>query len=82
VEESIRGLLAELKDTRDWEDTIFRWACALARTVAERLFTAVDDELATREDGWHSEGKRAHTVVTRFGPVRVRRRLYQDGQGQ
>ena len=82
MEESIRGLLAELKDTRDWEDTIFRWACALARTVAERLFTAVDDELATREDGWHSEGKRAHTVVTRFGPVRVRRRLYQDGQGQ
>jgi hypothetical protein len=36
---------------------------------------------AQRPAGWQSKGWRERTVVTRFGDVRVRRRLYQDAQG-
>ena len=83
MEDSIRQLMGELKEAHDWEGPIFRWACGVARALTERLLGELDAALAEeREAGWVIEGMRTHTIATRFGELRVKRRLYRDEQGQ
>ena len=68
MEESRRQVVTELKEVRDWEGAIVRWACGLARALAERLLGEVDAALAEeREAGWVIEGMRTHTIATRSG---------------
>lgn len=75
---SVDGLLSLLNAGEDWEATIFEAACAGAREHAQRLLEALDEVLAAKREGdLVIEGFRSRTVLTRFGPVRVRRRLYR-----
>ncbi|MDM7999470.1 MAG: ISLre2 family transposase [Dehalococcoidia bacterium] len=81
--DSIEGLAAILKaGVGRWEEVIFRWACDLAKAVAEHLLQKTDDDLMkSREAGLSVEGFRERWVTTLFGDVRIKRRLYSDGKG-
>ena len=66
----------------DWEEQSYREGCAYAREQAKRRLQTLDDELLDcKPKGLNVEGFRNRTVVTRFGEVVVRRRMYRDGDG-
>ena len=67
----------------DWEEQSYREGCAYARVQAKRSLQTLDDELLDCKPlGFKVEGFRNRTVVTRFGEVVVRRRMYSDGEGK
>ncbi len=79
---SIEHLVANL-NTGDWESEIMEWARAEARDRALRLLEWKDEELAKhREPGLVVVGFRKRRVVTMFGDMVIRRRLYRDRQGK
>ena len=66
----------------DWEEQSYLEGCAYAREQARRRLKTLDDELlGCKPRGLRVEGFRERTLVTRFGEVVVRRRLYNDGCG-
>jgi hypothetical protein len=71
-----------LEEARGWEGKVFRRVCAQGRREAvvylERLEEALFEQ---RSAGWAVVGFRERTVVTRFGEVCIRRRLYRDESG-
>ena len=67
----------------DWEEESYRRGCAYARELAERRLEALDDELMqSRPKGLILVGFRDKTLVTRFGDVTIRRRVYTDSDGK
>jgi len=78
VDESVANdLLSVLGAGEDWESVVFEATCAGARELAGQLLALIDDALYERRDpGWRVEGYRTRVVLTRMGPVSVRRRLY------
>lgn len=65
----------------DWESQIEEQMWATAREAAVRLLERRDEELAKRrEPGLAVVGFRERRVVTRFGDITIRRRLYRDRQ--
>ena len=65
----------------DWEEQSYLEGCAYAREQARRRLKALDDELlGCKPEGLRVEGFRERTLVTRFGEVMVRRRMYSDGK--
>ena len=67
----------------DWEEECYREGCAYAREQARLRLNALDDELLSdKPTGWTVLGFRERTLVTRFGDVVVRRRMYRDDAGQ
>jgi hypothetical protein len=69
-------------EAESWEDTCYRLGCARARQEAEERLRALEQKLdQQRPREWQVEGWRERTVVTRFGEIRVRRRLYCDPGG-
>jgi len=75
--------LFESGEASAWEERIFQTACAWGKALAEALLQSWDDKLLEQKPaGWRVEGFRERTVMTRFGEVRIRRRLYRDEQGQ
>ena len=67
----------------DWEEECYREGCAYARAQAKYRLSALDDELlGDKPTGWTVLGFRERTLVTRFGDVVVRRRMYRDDAGQ
>jgi hypothetical protein len=81
--ESIEELMVKLKgDVGGWEELIFGYACNLARSIAKDLLERMDKELMrSREKGLEVEGLKEHWITTLFGDIKIRRRLYRDGQG-
>ena len=66
----------------DWEEQSYLEGCAYAREQARRRLETLDDELlGCKPKGLRVEGFRERTLVTRFGEVVVRRRMYSDGRG-
>lgn len=66
----------------DWEGESYREGYACARELALRRLKAIDDELKrSRSEGMRLVGFRQRTLVTRFGDVVVRRRMYRDTVG-
>lgn len=84
MDESVANdLLSVLGAGEDWESVIFAAACGGARELAGRLLALIDDALyEQREPGWRVEGYRTRVVLTRMGPVHVRRRLYRVSAGK
>jgi len=72
------------EDPLEWEVHCYRMACAIAQQVAEAYVRYLDDRLLreAKPAGWQVVGKRVRTVVTRFGEVRIERRLYRDEEGE
>ena len=74
--------VAQTIECVDWEEQSYREGCAYAREQAKRRLQTLDDELlGCKPKGLNVEGFRNRTVVTRFGEVVVRRRMYSDGDG-
>jgi len=79
----VAELEKKLKDgTGDWEEEVFRFACAFAQAVAKDILEGLDDELMRRrENGMEVVAFKEHWLVTIFGDIRLRRRLYRDKEG-
>lgn len=82
--ESIEQLAIRLKaDVGKWEEEVFKWTCSLAQEVAKALLESIDEDLMRHKDGsLKVEALKWHRVVTVFGDVRIRRRLYRDSNGE
>jgi len=82
--ESIDELVVRLKgDMGRWEEEIFNWACSLAQEITKVLLEGVDEELMKEKDqSLKVECLKEHRVVTVFGDIRIKRRLYQDNNGE
>ncbi len=82
--ESIDELAVELKGgVEKWEEEIFSWACSLAQEVAKALLENIDEELMKEKDqGLKVECLKGHRIITAFGDIRVKRRLYKDSNGK
>jgi hypothetical protein len=66
-----------------WEEHWYQQACAWAQEQAESYLQALDEALyEQRPAGWRVAGKRERWVMTRFGEVRIQRRLYKDEEGK
>jgi len=81
---SIDELAVKLKgDVGKWEEEIFRWACSVAREVAKALLENIDEELMKgKAKSLKVECLKEHRIITVFGDVRVKRRLYRDSNGE
>lgn len=65
-----------------WEQEIFQFACSLACKLAEQIFREMDDRLKEKKTlGMRVVGFREKRVISLFGDIKVRRRLYQDKAG-
>lgn len=72
-----------LEEARRWEDKIFQQVCAVGQREASEYLDLLEENLfAQRPAGWVAVGFRERTLVTRFGEVRIQRRLYQDRLGK
>ncbi|RMF94346.1 MAG: hypothetical protein D6736_00225, partial [Nitrospinota bacterium] len=75
------GQEAQARD-QDWEEECYRLGCASARREAVQRLQALEQRLhAHRPASWKDKGWRERTLVTRFGDLRIRRRVYQDEHG-
>jgi hypothetical protein len=70
------------ENARQWENEIFGQMCKQAQETAQAYLAGLEEELFRhRSAGWEVVGFRERVLVTRFGEVRVQRRLYLDRQG-
>jgi hypothetical protein len=73
----------ERGEARGWEGKIYRQVCVEGQRKAAEYLAALDEALYEERPGdWRVVGFRERTVVTRFGEVRIRRRLYRDKRGK
>jgi len=81
--ENIEELRKKIKEQpENWELEVFHFACRLACKLAEEIFKEMDDALKEKEDlGMKVVGFRERWVVSLPGDIKLRRRLYQDKQG-
>ena len=71
-----------LAEARQWESRVFAQVCVAGQQQAVEYLAAVEESLlAQRPAGWVVVGFRARNLVTRFGEVHIRRRLYRDQEG-
>ncbi len=67
----------------DWEGRFFQHACQLAQKEALAYFQRLDEQLsAQRPATWGNRGFEERTLITQFGELRIKRRLYRDDQGR
>ena len=81
--ERVAELRKKLKEgTGNWEEEIFRFACAFGQAVTKDILEELDNELMQqRENGMEVVAFKEHWLVTIFGDIRLRRRLYRDKDG-
>ena len=73
----------EQEEARGWEGRVFGRVCAEGQREAAAYLEALDQALYEQRPGdWAVVGFRERTVVTRFGEVCIRRRLYRDKRGK
>jgi hypothetical protein len=71
------------EEARKWEGEIFRQVCEQGQRKALAYLAELEEELfQQRPASWRVVGFRERVLVTRFGEVRIRRRLYRDAQGE
>ena len=74
--------IVPLEDAQEWEGKIFHRVCEQGQREAEAYLDAFEDALfQQRPAGWAVVGFRERMLVTRFGEVRIHRRLYRDESG-
>ena len=67
----------------NWEEESYQQGFACAREQARLSLEALDAELLRgKPKGWTVLGFRERTMVTKFGEVVIRRRIYRDQEGQ
>lgn len=66
---------------QEWEARLLPGLQQLVQAVIRRVLEMLDERLAlVRDRRWHVEGYRRHQLVTPWGIVTVRRRLYRRGR--
>ncbi len=74
--------IVPLEEARGWEGRIFRQVCEEGQREAEAYLEKLEEAIfEQRPVGWEVVGFRERMLVTRFGEVRIRRRLYRDESG-
>lgn len=69
------------KDT-NWEKESYQVGCQVSRQDAVRRLKEIDDRLfRSHPITWKVRDFKERTLVTRFGEIRIRRRLYRDDKG-
>ena len=72
----------EREEARRWESRVFEQVCVAGQQAAVRHLEALDESLYAQCPGeWRVVGYRVRMLVTRFGEVHIRRRLYRDTRG-
>lgn len=67
----------------DWEERCYQLGCKVARGVATRYLEDKAEQLdKERPAGYRVKNTKERTLVTRFGDITFRRRLYQDRKGE
>ncbi len=65
-----------------WEEECYQQGCEFARSQAIQRLKALEEHLYNQRPAtWRVKGLRERSLMTRFGEVRVKRRLYRDEQG-
>ncbi len=88
AEQSITQLRARWQEEMSipfaaWEGHFFQEACRQAQQAAQAWLEEADAWLLRHKPkGWRVVGLRRRTLVTRFGEVTFRRRLYRDEAGR
>jgi|Deesub1362A_J573_1020465.scaffolds.fasta_scaffold16632_1 hypothetical protein len=76
-------LVEELDDLKDFEEVVEKVASEVAVALARGICEAIDDKLAEERDkDLRMVGFRTKTVVAKFGLLKLRRRLYREGNGK
>jgi hypothetical protein len=71
------------EEARGWEGRVFQQVCAEGQREAVKYLEGLEEALyEQRPESWVVVGFRKRTVVTRFGEVCIRRRLYRDESGR
>ena len=71
-----------VEEARKWESRVFQGVCKAGQQEAAAWMGRLEEALFTRRPrGWVVVGFRERRLVTRFGEVQIRRRLYWDGCG-
>ena len=66
---------------QSWEDDCFTLGCELAKELATQYLKELDDKLnKERSKDLSVKDIRERTILTRFGHIAVRRRIYKDKQ--
>ena len=74
--------IVPLEEVREWEGKIFQQVCEQGQREAVVYLDGLEDALfQQRPAGWEVVGFRERMLVTRFGEVHIRRRLYRDESG-
>lgn len=77
------GLTGGLEKDVDWEAHYYAEGCELARRQTESYFQGLDKQFYEQcPAGWEVIGFRERQLMTRYGEVTVRRRLYRDETGR
>ena len=65
----------------DWETRLFPALQEVVRRIIREVLESIDDQLAqVRDSRWQIEARRRHILVTPWGAVTIRRRLYRRGK--
>lgn len=82
IPHSVLGLLENLDDFKNWEQGVLDLSQEIAQQMASLLLTALDERLMVeRKKDLRLVGKRERDLMTRFGPLKIKRRLYRDESG-
>jgi hypothetical protein len=82
IPQTVLRLVENLSDFKDWEEDVLRLSQEIAQQIASMVLRTVDDQLMKERDGGlRLIGKRERTITTRFGPLKIERRLYRKEAG-
>jgi hypothetical protein len=80
VEISVRAFVVQVQAGAEWEEEVIEKVNRMVMEGIKEALTAEDDRLLeSRGEGLEVVGRRKRTLVTRWGPLVVRRRLYRSG---
>lgn len=83
MKDVITDAIKSLTDLKKWDEIIFEVVCRTACGCGAVMLESIDDELATtRADGLRMIAKRQKTIVTKFGSLTIKRRMYRDRSGR
>ena len=67
----------------NWEEKSYQTGCSVARQEALNRLQAIEERLfKVLPLSWHVVAKKERTLVTRFGEITIKRRIYRDDQGK
>jgi len=83
MKDVIAQCLRSLTDLTKWDEEVFEVVSKIACGCAAAILEAIDDELAKERNGdLRMISKRPKTIVTKFGSLKIKRRMYRDGSGR